>query len=89
MTARFMRQDFFTFIPVGKIWIATNNKPKILGTDDGIWRRIFLIPFTQCFVGRENKQLKDQLREELPGILNWVIAGTGMWLREGLSHPTL
>ena len=75
MTARFLHHEFFTFIPVCKIWIATNNKPKIVGQDDGIWRRIHLIPFTQKFEGRENKQLKDQLREELPGILNWIIAG--------------
>jgi len=87
MTARFLNQDFFTFIPVCKIWIATNNKPKIVGQDDGIWRRIHLIPFTQKFEGRENKQLKDQLREELPGILNWIIKGAALWLHEGLNPP--
>jgi putative DNA primase/helicase len=87
MTARFLNHEFFTFIPVCKIWIATNKKPKIVGQDDGIWRRIHLIPFTQKFEGRENKQLKDQLREELPGILNWVIEGAGSWLREGLNPP--
>jgi len=87
MTARFLHKEFFTFIPVCKIWIATNNKPQILGQDDGIWRRIHLIPFTQNFEGRENKQLKDQLRAELPGILNWIIAGAGLWLRDGLNPP--
>jgi putative DNA primase/helicase len=39
MTARFLNKEFFTFIPVCKIWIATNNKPRITGQDDGIWRR--------------------------------------------------
>ena len=87
VTARFLNREFFTFIPVGKIWIATNNKPRIVGTDDGIWRRIYLIPFTQNFQGRENKQLKDQLREELPGILNWVIVGAQLWLEKGLAPP--
>ena len=89
MTARFLHREFFTFIPVGKIWIATNNKPKIVGTDDGIWRRIHLIPFLQKFEegGTINKKLKDQLRSELPGILNWIIAGAGMWLRDGLNPP--
>jgi putative DNA primase/helicase len=89
MTARFLHREWFSFIPVGKIWIATNNKPKIVGTDDGIWRRIHLIPFLQKFEdgGTINKKLKDQLREELPGILNWVIAGTRMWLDEGLNPP--
>lgn len=87
MTARFLNHEFFTFIPVGKIWIATNNKPKIVGTDDGIWRRIYLIPFTQQFTGRENKELKDQLRLELPGILNWVIDGARRWQECGLDAP--
>ena len=87
MTARFLNHEFFTFIPVCKIWIATNHKPKIVGQDDGIWRRIHLIPFTQTFEGRENKQLKDQLREELPGILNWIVEGAGIWFRDGLNPP--
>ena len=87
MTARFLNHEFFTFMPVCKIWIATNNKPKIVGQDDGIWRRIHLIPFTQKFQGRENKQLKDQLRAELPGILNWIVEGTRLWLRDGLNPP--
>jgi P4 family phage/plasmid primase-like protien len=87
ITARFLHKEFFTFIPVGKIWIATNNKPKVIGQDDGIWRRIHLIPFTQQFLGRENKALKDQLRSELPGILNWILEGTRIWLRDGLQPP--
>lgn len=87
MTARFLNHEFFTFVPVCKIWIATNNKPKIVGQDDGIWRRIHLIPFTQTFEGRENKQLKDLLRAELPGILNWIIEGAGAWFRDGLNPP--
>jgi P4 family phage/plasmid primase-like protien len=88
MTARFLHREFFTFIPVCKIWVATNNKPQIVGQDDGIWRRIHLIPFTRKFEGKEaNKQLKDQLRGELPGILNWCIAGALAWQREGLNPP--
>jgi len=72
MTARFLHKEFFTFIPVCKIWIATNHKPKITGDDDGIWRRIYLIPFHNTFdkkIGNANRGLKDQLREEFPGIL--------------------
>jgi putative DNA primase/helicase len=87
MTARFLNHEFFTFIPMCKIWLATNNKPRIVGQDEGIWRRIHLIPFTQNFQGHEDKTLKDRLRDELPGILNWAIEGVRMWLRDGLNPP--
>lgn len=89
MTARFLNQEFFTFIPVGKIWIATNNKPRVTGQDDGIWRRIHLIPFTNTFVGpNKNGKLKDQLKErELPGILTWLVRGAMLWMERGLDPP--
>ena len=56
MTARFMHQEFFTFTPVFKIWLAMNHKPPITGTDDGFWRRVRLIDFTVSFKGREDKK---------------------------------
>lgn len=88
ITARFLHQEFFTFVPVGKIWVATNNKPKIVGRDEGIWSRIKLIPFNRIFEEHEqNRQLKDLLRQEGPGILNWLIAGARTWLAEGLNTP--
>lgn len=89
LTARFLNQEFFTFEPVCKIWIATNKKPKIQGTDDGIWRRIHLVPFTHQFEGvNNNKKLKDHLKhEELQGILTWLVKGAMLWLAEGLNPP--
>ncbi len=90
MTARFLNQEFFTFEPVCKIWIATNNKPRITGQDDGIWRRIFLIPFTNKFEGvNKDDTIKDRLRLEAAGILNWLVRGTQMWLAEGLNAPSI
>lgn len=88
ITARFLNQEFFTFRPVGKIWISTNNRPKITGLDDGIWRRIHLIPFTNSFKGpRDDKTIKERLLKELPGILNWVIEGAVKWQQVGLLPP--
>ncbi len=78
--ARRMREDFWEFLPSHKIWLASNHKPTIRGADDGIWRRIKLIPFEASFLGREVKDLTDQLRDELPGILNWALAGLGEWI---------
>lgn len=87
MTARFMHQEFFTFAPVFKIWLAMNHKPSITGTDDGIWRRIRLIPFTVSFKGREDKTLLEKLRCELPGVLAWAVRGVLDWQSQGLDMP--
>ncbi len=71
--------------PTHHIWLAVNRKPIIRGTDAGIWSRIRLIPFDVSFNGREDKKLKSNLLEELPGILNWAIDGCLKWQREGLG----
>ena len=85
LTARFLYGREFEFSPEFKIVMSTNYKPVIKGTDNGIWRRVRLIPFTAEFT-KENRdpQLSEKLRRELPGILNWAIAGAVGWCREGL-----
>ncbi|MBF0461873.1 MAG: hypothetical protein HQL87_10795 [Magnetococcales bacterium] len=88
ITARFLHQEYFEFIPVFKLWICGNHKPVIRGTDLGIWRRIRLIPFTVTIPESEvDPQLTNKLRQELPGILSWAIAGCIAWQREGLKPP--
>ena len=85
LTARFLYGREFEFSPEFKIVMSTNYKPVIKGTDNGIWRRVRLIPFTAEFT-KENRdpQLTEKLRRELPGILNWAIAGAVGWCKEGL-----
>lgn len=85
LTARFLYGREFEFSPEFKIVMSTNYKPVIKGTDNGIWRRVRLIPFTAEFT-KENSdpQLIEKLRRELPGILNWAIAGAVGWCKEGL-----
>lgn len=85
LTARFLYGREFEFSPEFKIVMSTNYKPVIKGTDNGIWRRVRLIPFTAEFT-KENRdpQLTENLRRELPGILNWAIAGAVGWCKEGL-----
>jgi putative DNA primase/helicase len=69
--------------------MATNHKPVIKGTDHGIWRRIKLIPFTTRIPEeKQDKHLEAKLREEAPGILNWLLEGTARWKREGLKAPS-
>ena len=85
VTARFLYGKDFEFRPEFKIIMATNYKPVIKGTDQGIWRRVKLIPFAmQLPEERKDKRLSDKLRREYPGILNWAIIGAVGWYREGM-----
>jgi putative DNA primase/helicase len=90
MTARFLYGEYFNFTPTFKIWMATNHKPVIKGTDHGIWRRIKLIPFvTRIEEEKQDKHLEKKLMLEGPGILNWLIEGAKRWCREGLKTPNI
>lgn len=76
VNARFLHKEWFEFRPEFKIWLATNHRPAIRGTDDGIWRRIRLVPFTwQVPQAKKDKRLRGKLIAEASGILNWMIAG--------------
>lgn len=88
VTCRFLYGDEFEYEPEFKIWIGTNHKPIIRGTDTGIWRRIRLIPF-EVNIQKEkvDKNLKYKLRKELPQILKWAVEGCIKWQREGLELP--
>ena len=88
VTARKLYGDEFEFRPEFKLWMATNHKPIIRGTDVGIWRRIHLVPFTvQIPPAKVDRQLKYKLAAELPGIFRWAVEGCLMWQREGLKMP--
>jgi putative DNA primase/helicase len=86
--ARFLYHEGFDFIPSAKFWIASNYRPVIEGTDRGIWRRIGLVSFNVCFPpGIKDERLLEKLLAELPGILNWAVAGCLEWQRDGLGIP--
>lgn len=84
---RFLFQEFFTYTPAWKLFMAVNHLPTISGTDNGIWSRIHLIHFKESFLGREDKDLEANLLRELPGILNWALEGLQDYLKEGLNPP--
>jgi putative DNA primase/helicase len=88
ISARFMRQDFFTFTPNFKLVIAGNHKPSLRSVDEAVKRRFNLIPFTETIPESErDPKLAERLREEWPGILAWGIVGCLEWQRIGLAPP--
>lgn len=90
VTARKLYGDEFEFNPQFKLWLATNHKPIVRGTDDGIWRRLILVPFNvQIPDHKVDKDLKYKLQREASGILNWAVDGCLKWQREGLKVPSI
>lgn len=88
ISARFMRQDFFTYVPQFKLVIAGNHKPAIRNIDEAMRRRLHLIPFTLTVPpGQRDHQLPNKLLAEAEGILHWAVAGCLAWQREGLKPP--
>ncbi|WP_292530245.1 phage/plasmid primase, P4 family [Methylocystis sp.] len=88
VSARFMRQDFFEFVPQFKLFIAGNHKPGLRSVDEAIRRRFHLIPFTVTIPPeRRDEELQEKLKAEWPAILQWMIEGCREWQREGLKPP--
>lgn len=88
MLARGLNADFFEFQPVFKLTISGNHKPDIRGTDDGIWRRVLLVPFdVQIPKAERDPTLVHKLFEERAGILNWAVEGLLDYLEGGLQEP--
>lgn len=86
LTARFMRKDNFRFQPTHTLWICANRKPRIKGTDNGIWRRIKVIPFNVTIPAENmDKDLDDKLEAERDAILAWCIEGARMYCEMGLG----
>lgn len=88
IAARFMRQDFFEYQPQFKLVIAGNHKPGLRSVDEAIRRRFNLIPFAVTIPPEERIDgFAEQLEEEWPGILAWMIEGCLEWQRDGLNAP--
>ena len=88
IAARYMRQDFFEFVPQFKLVIAGNHKPGLRSVDEAIRRRFHLIPFEVTIPpGERDPYLAQKLKAEWPAILQWAIEGCLDWQRIGLNPP--
>ena len=88
VSARFMQQNFFEYLPQFKLFIIGNHKPGLRSVDEAIRSRFHLIPFL-VFIPKEerDKELVEKLKAEWPGILTWLINGCLEWQVDGLRPP--
>lgn len=85
---RHLNRGFFKFHPQFKLTMSGNYRPTIAGTDEGIWRRVKLVPFAISISKDErDSRLPEKLRRETSGILNRLLDGIRDWCDHGLVEP--
>lgn len=85
---RHLYKSFFQYLPTYKLHLLTNHKPRVVNTDNGVWRRLKLLPYTQAFTeenGRLDVTLSRTLETEREGILAWIVEGARLYAAEGLK----
>lgn len=90
ISARHLYREYFTFMPCFTPWVRTNHRPIIKGTDNGIWRRIIIVPFRRTFAPNEqDNRLEAKLMAEAEGILAWMVEGAKLYLKSGLRSSAV
>lgn len=89
-TVRDLFQGYFDFKPIFVGHMSGNGYPRIDGTDNGIWRRMAVVHWPKTIAEADQRPFEDVVAEfvpEYPGILNWLIEGASIFLRDGLVIP--
>lgn len=91
LTARHMREDFFTFEPTHTLLMLSNYKPSADASDPALWRRVHLVSFGVVVPeDRRDRELADRIvASEASGVLAWIVRGALEWRRIGLSVPAI
>jgi putative DNA primase/helicase len=93
VSARFLYQESFEFVPRCKLWLAANHAPRVSDRDDAIWRRILRVPFIHTVPeGERDPAIKATLRDTAisgPAILAWAVKGCLRWQKDGLKVPDI
>ncbi len=87
MATRHLHQEFFEFDPQFKLVLSFNNRPAIRGQDEGIWRRLALVPFEVSIPDADQERRLDEkiFAAEGVGVLNWLLDGLRLWREGGLE----
>ena len=86
VSTRDLYEKEFEYKPSFKIFLSSNHKPVITGTEQGTWTRMRVIPFNVIFKGAAaDRKLAGKLKAEAPGILEWAVRGCLAWQEEGLD----
>ena len=87
-TGRRMREDPWEFAPSHTLVLFSNHKPQVQGQDEGIWRRLRLIPWAVTIPEADrDERLAEKLRRERNAVLAWIIEGARRYLNDGLAAP--
>lgn len=90
MDVRTLFKGYFSFQPQFKAHMSGNGYPTIAGSDNGIWRRMAVVPWKVTIPPEEQRDFEEVVRElcaEAAGILNWLIEGMCAYDAEGLRLP--
>ncbi len=83
ITARKMRENTTTFPQTWTLWFTTNGLPRADDNSWAFWRRVVAIDFPKVFEPNDDPSLEEDLRAELPGILNWMVEGAVAFYGQG------
>ncbi len=88
LTGRFMRQDFFDFLPTHKLMVVGNHRPSLANVEEATKRRLLMVPFViQIPPAERDPHLTHKLKSEWPAILRWAVDGCLAYQRQGLAPP--
>jgi putative DNA primase/helicase len=90
INARFMRRDWFSFVPSHTLWLMGNHLPVARSGGPAFWRRIRVLPFTRVVpLELQNRRLGEILAEDAGAVLAWIIAGAAAYQQDGLKEPAV
>jgi len=88
IAARHLHRGYFDFQPEFKMLVSGNDKPAIRGQDEGMWRRVLLVPFDEYIPPeKRDRELPKKLEAASTEILHWIVEGAAQWYRNGLNPP--